>query len=282
MLLQAMSGAMFSTGRAGDPPAPAGTYAVDAITAYSAFEGALAALLHRERTGEGQLVTVNMLDSAIAVQMQELSVFTVGGVPQHRGEQAHGHTYIRAPYGVFATADGYLALAMPSLRVLGELLDLPELAAMDENVDGHTRRDEITAMVRVRCRSARRTSGSPCSQSTGSGRGPSTPTPISSDDPQVAHNGSLVSYDHPTEGRVTTPGFPYQFSRTGPEIYRGARSPASTPGRSWPSWASTRRPRPSWSSAAWSRPGGDAVSETPAVTGKPGVSTGLRGLSCAG
>lgn len=148
MLLQAMSGAMFSTGRAGDPPAPAGTYAVDAITAYSAFEGALAGLLHRERTGEGQLVTVNMLDSAIAVQMQEMSVFTVGGVPQHRGEQAHGHTYIRAPYGVFATADGYLALAMPSLRVLGELLDRPELAAMDENVDGHTRRDEITALVR--------------------------------------------------------------------------------------------------------------------------------------
>ena len=81
---------MFSTGRASDPPAPAGTYAIDAITAYSAFEGALAALLHRERTGEGQLVTVNMLDSAIAVQMQELSVFTVGKVPQHRGTRRTG------------------------------------------------------------------------------------------------------------------------------------------------------------------------------------------------
>jgi crotonobetainyl-CoA:carnitine CoA-transferase CaiB-like acyl-CoA transferase len=91
-----MSGAMFSAGRAGDPPTSAGTHAVDAITAYSAFEGALAALLHRERTGEGQLVTVNMLDAAIAVQMQELSVFTVGGVPQHRGAEAHGYTYIRA------------------------------------------------------------------------------------------------------------------------------------------------------------------------------------------
>src|SRR6266498_1292807 len=91
MLLQAMSGAMFSVGRAADPPAPAGTFAVDAITAYSAFEGALAALLHRERTGEGQLVTVNMLDSAIAVQAQELSIFTVGGVPQHPGPRACLH-----------------------------------------------------------------------------------------------------------------------------------------------------------------------------------------------
>lgn len=45
LLLQAMSGAMFNTGRDSDPPQPAGTYAVDAIAAYSAFEGALAALL---------------------------------------------------------------------------------------------------------------------------------------------------------------------------------------------------------------------------------------------
>ena len=54
--LQSMSGAMLSAGRAGDPPQPAGQYLADAVTAYCAFEGVLAALLHRERTGEGQLV----------------------------------------------------------------------------------------------------------------------------------------------------------------------------------------------------------------------------------
>jgi crotonobetainyl-CoA:carnitine CoA-transferase CaiB-like acyl-CoA transferase len=222
LLLQAMSGAMFSAGRAGDPPAPAGTYAVDAITAYSAFEGALAALLHRERTGEGQLVTVNMLDAAIAVQMQELSVFTVGGVPQHRGREAHGHTYIRAPYGVFATADAYLALAMPHLRTLGELLGEPALAAMDENTDGHTRRDEITAMVRAKLPG--RTTGEWLALFAAHGiwAGPVYSYADLVRDPQVAHNGSLVSYDHPTEGRVTTPGFPYQFSKTSPRVYRGA------------------------------------------------------------
>jgi crotonobetainyl-CoA:carnitine CoA-transferase CaiB-like acyl-CoA transferase len=222
MLLQAMSGAMFSTGRASDPPAPAGSYAVDAITAYSAFEGALAALLHRERTGEGQLVTVNMLDSAIAVQMQEMSVYTVGGVPQDRGEQPHGHTYIRAPYGVFATADGYLALAMPSLRVLGELLGRPELVVMDDNTDGHARRDEITAIVRAALPA--RTTGEWLALfgEHGIWAGPVYSYADLVADPQVAHNGSLVSYDHPTEGRVTTPGFPYRFSRTEPQVYRGA------------------------------------------------------------
>src|SRR5690606_22112327 len=42
------------------------------------------------------------------------------------------------------------------------------------------------------------------------------------DDPQVAHNGSLVEYDHPTEGRIKTPGFPYKFSASPAEVRFGA------------------------------------------------------------
>src|SRR5262245_35522597 len=80
LILQGMSGAMFSAGRRTDPPQPSPMYVVDAVTAYTAFEGALAALLHRERTGEGQLVEVNMLDAILTLQMQEMSVFTVGGL----------------------------------------------------------------------------------------------------------------------------------------------------------------------------------------------------------
>jgi crotonobetainyl-CoA:carnitine CoA-transferase CaiB-like acyl-CoA transferase len=222
MLLQAMSGAMFSAGRESDPPAPAGTFAIDAITAYSAFEGALAALLHRERTGEGQLVTVNMLDAAIAVQAQELSIFTVGGIPQRRGRQPHGHAYIRAPYGTFATADGYLALAFPSLAVLGEVLDIPELAGMDDEADGHARRDEITALVSARLPARATADWLSLFSERGIWAGPVYTYADVISDPQVQHNGSLVSYDHPTEGRVTTPGFPYKFSATPPEVRRGA------------------------------------------------------------
>jgi crotonobetainyl-CoA:carnitine CoA-transferase CaiB-like acyl-CoA transferase len=222
LLLQAMSGAMYSVGREADPPLPAGTYAVDAITAYSAFEGALAALLHRERTGEGQKVTVNMLDAAIAVQMQELSVFTVGGVPQRRGSEAHGHTYIRAPYGVFETADGHLALAMPPLPALATALDLPALSGMDTDVDGHTRRDEITALVRARLPA--RTTGEWLARLHDAGiwAGPVYSYADLLDDPQVRHNRSFVRYEHHTEGPVTTPGFPYGFSATPPEVRRGA------------------------------------------------------------
>lgn len=222
MLLQAMSGAMFSTGRESDPPAPAGTFAIDAITAYSAFEGALAALLHRERTGEGQLVTVNMLDAAIAVQAQELAIFTVGGIPQRRGAEPHGHAYIRAPYGTFATADGYLALAFPSLATLGEVLDIPEFAGMDDEADGHARRDEITALVRARLPARATAEWLGIFSERGIWAGPVYTYADVVADPQVQHNGSLVSYDHPTEGRVTTPGFPYKFSATPAEVRRGA------------------------------------------------------------
>ena len=222
MLLQAMSGAMFNVGRGSDPPAPAGTFTVDAITAYSAFEGALAALLHRERTGQGQLVTVNMLDSAIAVQAQEMSIFTVGGIPQHRGREPHGHSYIRAPYGTFATADGYLALAFPSLAALAEALDIPQLAGLDDEVDGHARRDEITALVTARLPDRSTAEWLALLQERGIWAGPVYTYADVVNDPQVRHNGSLISYDHPTEGRVTTPGFPYRFSATPAEVRRGA------------------------------------------------------------
>lgn len=222
LLLQAMSGAMFNTGRAGDPPQPSGTYAVDAITGYSACEGALAALLHRERTGQGQLVSVNMLDAAIAVQAQELSIYTVGGIAQHRGAQSHGHTYIRAPYGAFATSDGYLALAMPSLTMLGEILDSPELMAMNDHSDGHTRKDEITALTTAGLLTRTTAEWMPLLLAAGIWVGPVYGYSDLLDDPQVRHNGSFVTFDHPTEGEVTMPGFPYRFSRTAPQIYRGA------------------------------------------------------------
>ncbi len=128
LLLQGMSGAMLSAGRADEPPTPAGQYLADAVTAYTAFEGALAALLHRERTGEGQLVQVNMLDAIVAIQMQELSVFTIGNKPQVRSAEPHAHSYIRAPYGVFATADGYIVMAFANLKKLGELIGEPSFA----------------------------------------------------------------------------------------------------------------------------------------------------------
>jgi len=222
LILQAMSGAMLSTGRASDPPAPAGQYLADAVTAYSAFEGALAALLHRERTGEGQLVEVNMLDALVTIQMQELSVFTVGGKPQTRSDEPHAHCYIRSPYGVFATADGYIALAFASLRTLGELIGEPSFATMDDETDSWAHRDGIFARVREKlpARSSAEWLALFDSHDIWSGKVYGYEDVVA--DPQIAHNGTFVEYDHPSEGRVKTPGFPIRFWKTPSTVERGA------------------------------------------------------------
>jgi crotonobetainyl-CoA:carnitine CoA-transferase CaiB-like acyl-CoA transferase len=222
LLLQAMSGAMMSSGAADQPPQPAGQYLVDAITAYTAFEGALAALFHRERTGEGQLVQINMLDAITTIQMQELSVFTVGGKPQTRSAEPHAHTYIRAPYGVYQTADGYISIAMASLKTLGALIEEPFFADLDDETDSWTHRDEIFACVRKRLVNRTRAEWLALFREHDIWCGPVYGYADLVEDPQIQHNGTFVEYDHATEGRVKVPGFPIKFSKTPSTIDRGA------------------------------------------------------------
>ncbi len=222
LLLQAMSGAMLSAGRAGEAPTAAGQYLVDAVTASTAFEGALAALFHRQRTGEGQLVEVNMLDAITTLQMQELSVFTVGGKEQKRSAEPHAHVFIRAPYGAFATHDGYIVIAFPPLRKLGEILGEESFLAMDDEVDSWSRRDEIFAKTRDKLKLKTSAQWLKLFADAGLWAGPVYGYQDLVDDPQIKHNGTFVEYDHPTEGRVKTPGFPIRFSKTPSRVERGA------------------------------------------------------------
>jgi crotonobetainyl-CoA:carnitine CoA-transferase CaiB-like acyl-CoA transferase len=222
LVLQGMSGAMLSAGREGEPPTAAGQYLVDAITAYTAFEGVLAALLHRERTGEGQLVQVNMLDAITTIQMQELSVFTVGRKEQKRSAEPHAHVYIRAPYGAFATSDGFIIVAFPKLKTLGEVIGEDSFLTMNDEVDTWSRRDEIFAKTRERLRTRTSAEWLELLRAADIWCGPVYGYADLVDDPQIKHNGSFVEYDHPTEGWVKTPGFPIRFSKTPSTVERGA------------------------------------------------------------
>jgi crotonobetainyl-CoA:carnitine CoA-transferase CaiB-like acyl-CoA transferase len=222
LILQGMSGAMLSAGKRGDIPVPAGQYLADAVTAYTAFEGALAALYHRERTGEGQLVQVNMLDAITTLQMQELSVFATGGKPQRRSAEPHGHVFIRAPYGAFATLDGHIILAFPPLRKLGMLIGEDSFLEMNDEVDGWTRRDEIFAKTQERLKSRDSAAWLELFAANDIWAGPVYGYADLVDDPQIQHNGTFVEYQHETEGPVKTPGFPIRFSKTPSKVSRGA------------------------------------------------------------
>jgi crotonobetainyl-CoA:carnitine CoA-transferase CaiB-like acyl-CoA transferase len=222
LVLQGMSGAMLSAGREGEPPTAAGQYLVDAITAYTAFEGALAALLHRERTGEGQLVQVNMLDAITTIQMQELSVFTVAGKPQTRSAEPHAHVYIRAPYGAFATTDGYIIVSFPKLATLGQVIGEDSFLTMDDETDTWEKRDEIFAKTREKLKTKSSAEWLELLRAADIWCGPVYGYADLVEDEQIKHNGTFVEYDHPTEGHVKTPGFAIKFSKTPSTVERGA------------------------------------------------------------
>ncbi|MFS8112583.1 CaiB/BaiF CoA-transferase family protein [Rhizobium jaguaris] len=222
LVLQGMSGAMLSAGREGEAPTAAGQYLVDAITAYTAFEGALAALFHRERTGEGQLVQVNMLDSITTIQMQELSVFTVGHKPQKRSAEPHAHVYIRAPYGAFATSDGFIIVAFPKLKTLGEVIGEESFLTMVDETDTWSRRDEIFAKTREKLKAKTTAEWLEAMRAADIWCGPVYGYADLVEDEQIKHNGAFVEYEHPTEGLVKTPGFPIRFSKTPSTVERGA------------------------------------------------------------
>ncbi|MFA1282625.1 CaiB/BaiF CoA transferase family protein [Citrobacter telavivensis] len=222
LLLQSLSGAMLSSGVDDTPPQPAGQYLVDAITAYTAFEGALAALLHRERTGEGQLVQINMLDAIIANQMQEMTVFTQGLKPQRRSEEPHGHCYIRAPYGVFRTKDSFITLVTPHLPTLGKILGVPEFETMEDEVDGHTlpQRDFIFRVTREKLVERTTQEWRDIFDAEGLWSSEVYGYEDVVNDPQVIHNEAFIEYDHPSEGKVKTPGFAIKFSKTPSSLQR--------------------------------------------------------------
>ena len=124
LLIQSMSGLAAYGGRRGDPPTPSGSSIVDASTALMLAFSAMVGLFHRARTGEGQRIDVSLFNTAIALQCQELAAFLNLPDRWERSEAGIAGAWLSAPFGVYRTADGHIAIAMASLSVLAELLDL--------------------------------------------------------------------------------------------------------------------------------------------------------------
>src|SRR3989338_9708331 len=103
MLVPALPGLMAVTGEPGGGPVLCGAPVLDTLGAFQAATGVLTALLHRERTGEGQRVDVSLLGGALLAHAARLSVFFVTG--EEPGRQGSAHPYL-VPFPAFAAPGG--------------------------------------------------------------------------------------------------------------------------------------------------------------------------------
>jgi crotonobetainyl-CoA:carnitine CoA-transferase CaiB-like acyl-CoA transferase len=154
LLVQCLSGITWLSGNADKGPVPLGLALADIITGGHLSIGILSALVRRGRSGEGAKVSVNMLESILDLQFETVTTFFHdGGQPTRRTASNNAHAYLGAPYGVYETADGYMALAMGSIPVLGELLELKPLLDYPSPSDWFTHRDEIKAILAAQLKS---------------------------------------------------------------------------------------------------------------------------------
>jgi crotonobetainyl-CoA:carnitine CoA-transferase CaiB-like acyl-CoA transferase len=149
LLAQSRSGLVWLSGDAGCPPTPMGLAVCDLAASAHLVQGILACIVRRGITGSGGKVEVSLLESILDLQFELTSTFlNDGGKPPQRSTINNGHAYLGAPYGIYATADGFLALAMGSVVSLGELLEIPALASFQNPDSWFSQRDEIKALIR--------------------------------------------------------------------------------------------------------------------------------------
>ena len=131
LLIQAMSGVMFNTGRAGEPPTACGTPVADFAASQALAIGILGALLARDRHGVGQKVETNLYSATLNLMAQENFAVLNQNITLQRSEAGVASCWNDAPYGAHPTSDGWVAIAMCPLAKLGPLLGDEGLADMD-------------------------------------------------------------------------------------------------------------------------------------------------------
>ena len=147
LLVQAVGGLMSVTGEPHGQPLKAGVALVDVITGLHAALGILAALRHREATGEGQRVEVNLLSSLLSAMVNQASGYAVAGAVPGRLGNAHPSI---APYETFDTADRPIALAVGNDRQFAQLADALGLPHLAQDPRFRTNADRVAYRAQLR------------------------------------------------------------------------------------------------------------------------------------
>ncbi|WP_088921077.1 CaiB/BaiF CoA transferase family protein [Granulosicoccus antarcticus] len=148
LLVQARSGMAWLSGNDGDDPVPVGLAVSDVLTGAHLVQGVLAALLHRAGSGKGSLIEVNLMSSAMDLQFEQFTGYLNGAAVQpKRSAVNNANVNGTAPYGIYRTADGYIAVAMTAIAVLRELLDCAALEPYVDPTLAFEERDPIKAVL---------------------------------------------------------------------------------------------------------------------------------------
>lgn len=147
LLAQARAGLMWLNGDRDQGPVPFGLAIADLLAGSAVVQGVLAALVRRGRTGEGAHVETSPLEALVDFQFEVLTTYlNDGGRMPARSGFRNAHAYLAAPYGVYPTSEGWLAIAMTPLDKLAGALDFPAIAGVPQSA-GFERRDEIKRLI---------------------------------------------------------------------------------------------------------------------------------------
>lgn len=221
LILQGYGGSMSITGESDGPPARTGMASADLSTGLFAVYGVLAAVIAREKTGEGQLVDAGMLDGQLALLNHIVTgYFASGQVP---GRMGSSHPSI-VPYQVFETADMDIIIAVPNNGLWLRLCDA--LGWEDLKLDASLRTNDGRAENRRRLVAAMNeylssmTSEEVLSRlgRVGVPSGPVHTVDQVVDLPQVRERGGVLEMEHPLIPDLKVPGFPVKLSGTPGEL----------------------------------------------------------------
>ncbi|MBA3416640.1 MAG: CoA transferase, partial [Chloroflexia bacterium] len=221
LLVQAVAGVGYLNGNADDPPRGVGVGIADFTAGFHIVYGVLAALYARDRTGRGQRVDVNLLNSILNLHVQEFSLYLNGaGLPERSCSDIPG-AYLGAPYGFYQTADDYIAIAMNRIDKLAALVGVAgyEGVAESQVMEG---RDKVRADFQAGFLKKTTQEWLDILLPEDIWCAPVNDYAGVEADPQVRENEMIVEWEHPTAGTVRGVGIPVKFSETPGEITRHA------------------------------------------------------------
>jgi crotonobetainyl-CoA:carnitine CoA-transferase CaiB-like acyl-CoA transferase len=146
LLLQSLTALTWLTGNKEDGPVAMGLSIIDMLAGAQLAQGILAALYRKTVKNKGALVQLSMLESSFDFQFETITTFFNDGeaLPE-RTKSNNAHAYLGAPYGIYQTKNGYLALAMGAIPILAKLLNCEALYQFPENK--FDLRDQIKAIL---------------------------------------------------------------------------------------------------------------------------------------